>query len=208
MIQYEEISVSCLRRGLLTACDKDKNQQTSVLYGGAISIEEAVISPVGSEVSFAVTTDAAWKVYDKPDWLNLSKTEGRSGTTSLVMSAEMNRTYENRDCTIRFETVDGNFSELLPVSQEYPYVELSREEITFKWNQCETFETVAETIDLRCNTDWTLTRELANRVRKAGGKCGGTLRRIFPAVPHRRCRNGRMDGLLGFGRERERRAVV
>lgn len=82
------------------------------------------------------------------------------------MSAEMNRTYENRDCTIRFETVDGNFSELLPVSQEYPYVELSREEITFKWNQCETFETVAETIDLRCNTDWTLTRELANRVEK------------------------------------------
>lgn len=152
--------------GLLTACDKDKNQQTSVLYGGAISIEEAVISPVGSEVSFAVTTDAAWKVYDKPDWLNLSKTEGRSGTTSLVMSAEMNRTYENRDCTIRFETVDGNFSEMLPVSQEYPYVELSREEITFKWNQCETFETVAETIDLRCNTDWTLTRELANRVEK------------------------------------------
>ena len=152
--------------GLLTACDKDKNKQTSVLNGGAISIEEAVISPVGSEVSFALTTDAAWKVYDKPDWLILSKTEGRSGTTSLVMSAEMNRTYENRECAIRFETIDRNFSESVAVSQEYPYVELSREEITFRWNQCEEFETAAETINLHCNTDWTMARELANLVEK------------------------------------------
>ena len=152
--------------GLLTACDKDKNKQTSVLNGGAISIEEAVISPVGSEVSFALTTDAAWKVYDKPDWLILSKTEGRSGTTSLVMSAEMNRTYENRECAIRFETIDRNFSESVAGSQEYPYVELSREEITFRWNQCEEFETAAETINLHCNTDWTMARELANLVEK------------------------------------------
>ena len=64
------------------------------------------------------------------------------------MSAEMNRTYENRECAIRFETIDRNFSESVAVSQEYPYVELSREEITFRWNQCEEFETAAETINL------------------------------------------------------------
>lgn len=149
---------------LAVACDKDNNQQEAVLNGTAVSIQSAVIPPIGGEISFVVTADAPWKVYDKPDWLVLSPSEGKKGTTSVVMSADMNRTYQDRECTLRIETSTGTLSESLPVSQEYPYIELSRQEIDFTWNHCETLESEAEVITLHSNVEWTLTPVLANLV--------------------------------------------
>ena len=52
---------------LAVACDNDNNQQETVLNGTAVSIQSAEIPPVGGEFMFAVTTDAPWKIYDKPD---------------------------------------------------------------------------------------------------------------------------------------------
>lgn len=149
---------------LAVGCDKDNNQQDAVLNGTAISIESAVIPPVGGEVSFVVTADAPWKVYDRPDWLILTPAEGKKGTTSVVMSADMNRTYQDRECALRIETTTGSLAESIPVSQEYPYIELSRQEIDFTWNHCETLGADAEVITLHSNVEWTLTPVLANLV--------------------------------------------
>lgn len=149
---------------LAVGCDKDNNQQEAVLNGTAISIESAVIPPVGGEVSFIITADAPWKVYDRPDWLILTPAEGKKGTTSVVMSADMNRTYQDRECALRIETTTGSLAESIPVSQEYPYIELSRQEIDFTWNHCETLGADAEVITLHSNVEWTLTPVLANLV--------------------------------------------
>lgn len=149
---------------LAVACDKDNNQQNSVLNGAAVSIRDAVIPPVGGDVSFAVTTDAPWKVYDKPDWLNLSPSEGRAGTTPVEMSADINRSNQDRACTLRFETSSGSFSETVSVSQEHPYIELSRSEIAFDWNHCETLDSEVETIDVHSNVDWSLAPVVPNMV--------------------------------------------
>ena len=149
---------------LAVACDNDNNQQQTVLNGTAVSIQSAVIPPVGGEIMFAVTTDAPWKVYDKPDWLILTPAEGKAGTTSVQMSAEMNRTYQDRDCTLRIETSTGSLSETVAVSQEYPYIELSRDGVDFAWNCSETLESEAEVITLHSNVEWKLTPVMPNLV--------------------------------------------
>lgn len=149
---------------LAVACDKDNNQQETVLNGTAISIQSAVIPPIGGEISFVVTTDAPWKVYDKPDWLVLSPTEGKAGTTSVVVSADMNRTYQNRECVLRIENSTGTLSENIPVSQEYPYIKLSTLDVDFTWNHCETLESEPQTITLESNVEWALTPVMENLV--------------------------------------------
>lgn len=149
---------------LAVACDNDNNQQETVLNGTAVSIQSAEIPPVGGEIMFAVTTDAPWKIYDKPDWLILTPAEGKAGTTSVQMSAEMNRTYQDRDCTLRIETSTGSLSETVAVSQEYPYIELSREGVDFTWNTSETLESEPEVITLHSNVEWKLTPVMPNLV--------------------------------------------
>ena len=144
------------------ACDKENHDQDIIpgTAGNAISITEATIAPIGNEaeserIVFTVTSDIPWKIQNRPSWLNVAPIEGKVGTTSVTMFAGINNQSEPiRTCTLRIVASDGTFSEQIEISQERPYLRVSRDKIDFTWDQCDVFKTASETITISSNTDW------------------------------------------------------
>jgi len=153
------------------ACDKEDRDQSAVSgsNGNAVSISEATIAPIGNEaeserISFTVTSDVPWKIKNRPVWLVVSPIEGKAGTTQITMYAGINnQSAPYRQCALRIEANDGSFSETVDVFQERPYLEVSRESIDFRWDQCDVFNTSKETIVIRSNTDWRIEPSSAGR---------------------------------------------
>lgn len=138
----------------VASCSKTEQEQVAVSNGTAVSITSAEIPPVGGRVTFVVSSSVPWRISGKSDWLTLSPTQGPAGTTQVTMSADINRTYTDLYTIVEFEAADGSFRETVDVSQEYPFLELSTDNIDFLWNNSRSFGTANETISVRCNTDW------------------------------------------------------
>ncbi|MBR4996051.1 MAG: BACON domain-containing protein [Alistipes sp.] len=149
------LMVSCAV-AFIVSCSKTEQEQLAVSNGAAVSITSAEIPPVGGEVNFVVSSNVPWSISDHSGWVQVSKSNGFAGTTQVSISADINRTYTNRSAQVTIVAKDGSFRETIDVFQEYPYLELSTDDIDFLWNNSKTFNTSDKTISIICNTDWEL----------------------------------------------------
>lgn len=131
-------AVAALALSMLVACQsKDDLMQAPIIDGNTVSsAEEQVLLSTGSSFSMAFTADSPWTLAGRPDWLSVSKTSGRSGTTTIKISAACNETRKDRRATLVFEAKDGSFSSSMSVVQPCPYLTISVDSLSFNWNDC------------------------------------------------------------------------
>lgn len=125
---------------VIASCQsKDDLQQSQITDGNAVlSVESQSIVSTGGSFSMAITANSAWSVSGCPEWLSISKTSGKSGTTSINISARCNETRENRAADIEFRAQDGSFSKVVKVTQAFPYLRIDKDKLDFNWNDCRT----------------------------------------------------------------------
>ena len=91
----------------LTVCfscqDKDDLNQSGLIGGNTVlSLDEYEFTCTGGEIELAFTANESWELAGCPDWLNVSKKSGRTGTTTIKMSVDCNETRELREAKIYF----------------------------------------------------------------------------------------------------------
>lgn len=125
---------------LVASCqDKDVLTQSAIQDGNnVLSIGDKTILPTGESFIAVFTSDAPWTVDGCPDWIRISRSSGRSGTTSIRISADCNDTRKDRIATLRFVAKDGSFSTPMTVTQPYPYLRINIDSLSFNWNDCRT----------------------------------------------------------------------
>ena len=125
---------------IVNACQsKDDLTQASIQDGNTVlSVEDKDIISTGGSFSVAFTSNSSWHLKGCPDWLEVNKNSGRSGTTTIKMSAKCNETRKDRVANLVFEAQDGSFSTPMKVSQSYPYLNISTDTLSFNWNDCRT----------------------------------------------------------------------
>lgn len=134
------ISTSILVLGLLiSSCAKDDTIQNSISEGNTVtSLEDTEISCTGGSFSLAFTSNVSWTLKNCPKWLNVSKITGKKGTTVIEMSADINATRKDRVANLVFSATDGSFETPFNVSQTFPYLNVSRDSLSFDWNNART----------------------------------------------------------------------
>ncbi len=182
---------------LLASCEKDPQMQPSIdgVKGGVLSIESAVLYPLGDQVEFVIATDEPWTVTGVDDkWLTFEKKVGSSttqirngasnsaGTTKLVVRAKENHDSKDRACDLRFRA--GSFTATINVSQAAPYLRLvpvtanddtdadGTLDIPFEWYEYDASTVHAEKFDMNVesNIPWRIVPEL--NTKSAGAKAG------------------------------------
>ena len=140
---------------LLTSCAEDENMNPIQLEGGATSsVEEGELVCTGSEFAMAFSANASWRIKQCPDWLNVSKTSGKAGTTKIIFSADLNDTRRDRTADIVFDADDGSFSSSFHVVQPCPVLSINRDSIGFEWDACKKFGREADSISILSNVMW------------------------------------------------------
>lgn len=148
--------------GILLACQsKDDLTQGSIVDGNSVlSTGEQELLPLGSSFTVAFTANTSWELTGVPTWLTVNKTSGRSGTTSIKISAACNESRQDREATLKFEAKDGSFSSPLKVFQRYPYLNINLDSLGFNWNDCRTekegvvTDNNPQTIKISSNVAW------------------------------------------------------
>lgn len=122
------------------ACQsKDDLTQASIQDGNTVlSVDDRDIISTGGSFSVAFTSNSSWQLKGCPEWLEVNKSSGRSGTTTIKMSARCNETRQDRVANLIFEAQDGSFSTPMKVSQTYPYLNIDVDTLSFNWNDCRT----------------------------------------------------------------------
>ncbi len=138
------------------SCTTEEQEQIAASNGTAVSISSAEIPPVGGEVNFTISANVTWRIASKPNWINLSKTAGSSGTARIRLNADLNTDGVDRSGSIVIAASDGSWRESIEVFQEHPYLYVSKNEIDFLWNETKAFSTPNESINVECNTEWAI----------------------------------------------------
>ena len=125
----------------LTVCfscqDKDDLNQSGLIGGNTVlSLDEYEFTCTGGEIELAFTANESWELAGCPDWLNVSKKSGRTGTTTIKMSVDCNETRELREAKIYFNAKDGSFKTPMKIVQPFPYLNISTDTLHFNWNDC------------------------------------------------------------------------
>lgn len=141
---------------LFVSCTTEEQEQIAASNGTAVSISSAEIPPVGGEVNFTISANVTWRIASKPNWINLSKTAGSSGTARIRLNADLNTDGEDRSGSIVIAASDGSWRESIEVFQEHPYLYVSKNEIDFLWDETKAFSTPNESINVECNTEWAI----------------------------------------------------
>ena len=147
------------------ACQNEDNLAQSPLQDGntVLSVEDKDILSTGGSFSVAFTSNSPWQLKGCPEWLDVNKTYGRSGTTTITMSADCNDTRADRVANLIFEAVDGSFTTPMTVSQTFPYLNVNVDTLSFNWNDCKTeregvaIENNPQTILISSNVAWRIT---------------------------------------------------
>ena len=147
------------------ACQNEDNLAQSPLQDGntVLSVEDKDILSTGGSFSVAFTSNSPWQLKGCPEWLDVNKTYGRSGTTTITMSAVCNDTRADRVANLIFEAVDGSFTTPMTVSQTFPYLNVNVDTLSFNWNDCKTeregvaIENNPQTILISSNVAWRIT---------------------------------------------------
>ena len=123
--------------------------------------DELHFLPTGSEQSLVVTFSDRWSL-KAPDWVICSKSAGAEGTFNLQLSADVNRTGQEKSGTLQFECSDGT-TVTLPVTQPYPYLRISFSDVEgnsnntshiFNWNDSYEEGEHSVTIHVESNVNW------------------------------------------------------
>ncbi len=141
---------------LFVSCTTEEQEQIAASNGTAVSISSAEIPPVGGEVNFTISANVTWRIASKPNWINLSKTAGSSGTARIRLNADLNTDGEDRSGSVVIAASDGSWRESIEVFQEHPYLYVSKNEIDFLWDETKAFSTPNESINVECNTEWAI----------------------------------------------------
>ena len=144
------------------ACQsQDELIQTSIQDGNTVlSVDDMEIISTGGSFSVAFTSNSSWKLKGRPGWLEVTKSSGRAGTTTIKMSAGCNDTRQDREAKLIFEAQDGSFSTPMKVRQTYPYLKIDVDTLSFNWNDCRTEQDGVVTdnnpqrIIISSNVDW------------------------------------------------------
>lgn len=147
------------------ACQsEDELTQAPIQDGNTVlSVEDKDILCTGGSFSVAFTSNSPWQLKGCPEWLEVNKTHGRSGTTTLILSADCNDTRADRVANLVFEAQDGSFSTPMTVSQTYPYLNINVDTLSFNWNDCRTeregviIENNPQKIQISSNVAWRIT---------------------------------------------------
>ena len=125
---------------VIASCQsKDDLQQSQITDGNAVlSVENRDIVSTGGSFSMAITANSTWSVSGCPEWLSMSKMSGKSGTTSINISAKCNETRANRAADLEFRAQDGSFTKVVKVTQAFPYLSIDKNNLIFNWNDCRT----------------------------------------------------------------------
>ena len=147
------------------ACQNEDELAQSIIQDGntVLSVEDKDILCTGGSFSVAFTSNSPWQLKGCPKWLEVNKTSGRSGTTTITISADCNDTREDRVAHLIFEAKDGSFSTPMTISQTYPYLNVNVDTLSFNWNDCRTecegvvTDNNPQTIQISSNVAWSIT---------------------------------------------------
>ena len=110
------LSAAMLATGVMTSCEEKAETEFDAEL--STSIESATVT-AGEEVTFTVTSNTTWTatIDDANNILNLSKTSGKSGTTSVT--AKISESAPNRStATVTFTAIGKFFGYEMPVKRD------------------------------------------------------------------------------------------
>ena len=111
----------------------DNNIEVPVAQKGvefSLSKQEMPFTSFASSSSFDITSNVAWSVTSKPEWITLSNTSGE-GNGSIQVSVEENNTSITKNGKIEIATADGVVSKMIAVSQEAKTIDFADKALTY-----------------------------------------------------------------------------
>ena len=171
MRRIKDLIVSLICITAFVACqNEDELVQFPIQDGNTVlSVEDKDILCTGGSFSVAFTSNSPWQLKGCPEWLEVNKTYGRSGTTTITLSADCNDTRADRVANLIFEAQDGSFSTPMIVSQTYPYLNVDVDTLSFNWNDCRTeregviIDNNPQIIKISSNVAWRITEIHRNK---------------------------------------------
>lgn len=143
----------------LGACNADDEGQQTIVSGNGISISEAILSPLGGQIKFSITSDQPWDVRSAssiPGWITMYPTSGVAGTTMVEIFAEPARGNVEMDLAFISRTNREEIGSIY-LYQEKPYIEFSAENFEFDWSESEistSLNNVMRHLTVESNIDW------------------------------------------------------
>ena len=147
---------------LLCSCGKDSDLKQNAITGeeAMTSLEDTEIPCVGGGITLAFTSDVSWKIEGRPEWLNISPSSGKKGTTTIKISTGVNTYREDRVANLVFQASDGSYSKPFNISQTFPYLKVSADTLSFGWTSARTtrpevdVNTQTTIIQISSNVKW------------------------------------------------------
>lgn len=147
---------------LICACSKDgSTAQQQIDEGGTVtSLDDTEILCTGGGFTLAFTSNTSWEMAGCPDWLTVSKKSGRQGTTVISFEADVNCTRAVRTAQITFAAKDGSFEKPFKVTQDFPYLTIDTDTLSFNWNAARekhegvTTDTNTKIVKISSNVQW------------------------------------------------------
>ena len=140
---------------VLASCQFDDSNlyPEQIGNGASISVDESqVISPTGGTFTFTFTSSADWVLNDCPGWLSFSKTSGKTGSTTITVTASLNNTRIDRRASVRFHSSEYDVS--MTVSQECPYLRINSKDFSFDWDSSKEYSASSLPLVIESNVDW------------------------------------------------------
>lgn len=140
---------------VLASCQFDDSNlyPEQVGNGASISVDESqVLSPTGGTFTFTFTSSADWVLNDCPYWLSFSKTSGKTGSTTITVSASLNNTRLDRRAVVKFHSSEYDVS--MTVSQECPYLRINSKDFGFDWDSSQEYSASSLPLVIESNVDW------------------------------------------------------
>lgn len=121
--------------------------------GAALSVgDKQSLSPTGGSFTFTFTSPTDWALSDCPSWLTFSQTSGKSGSTTITVSAKLNDTRADRSVVVSFRS--SAYVVLMTVIQEHPYLKINNNDFDFDWDSSQDYSASGLPLTIESNVDW------------------------------------------------------
>lgn len=125
--------------------------------GAALSVGDLqILSPTGGRFTFTFTSASDWVLSDCPSWLNFSQSSGKSGSSTIVVWANLNDTREDRSAVVTFRS--AGYSVPMTVIQEHPYLRINNNDFDFDWDSSRDYSASGLSLTIESNVDWAFIR--------------------------------------------------
>lgn len=157
--------------------------------GAALSVGDLqVLSPTGGRFTFTFTSSTDWTLSDCPSWLNFSQSSGKSGSSTIIVWADLNDTRADRSAVVTFRS--SAYSIPMTVVQEHPYLRISSNDFNFDWDSSQDYSASGQSLTIESNVDWIFINSTATSgnpslahfgISESAGK-GNMIIKILPSV--------------------------